>query len=95
MRRIVVAGLLIVGTMVALASTAAAAIQDPYGGGTLPTTTIRVGGEVVVRQGVDPALAFTGSSHTPSMVLIGLACVTIGLVLFVATRRRRVVLDRG
>jgi LPXTG-motif cell wall-anchored protein len=34
------------------------------------------------------ALAFTGSSDTPSYVLIGLAAVVVGAVLVVAARRR-------
>jgi LPXTG-motif cell wall-anchored protein len=35
------------------------------------------------------ALAFTGSSDTPSYVLIGIAAVVVGAVLVVAARRRR------
>ena len=34
------------------------------------------------------ALAFTGSSNTPSYVLIGLAAIVLGIVLVVAARRR-------
>jgi LPXTG-motif cell wall-anchored protein len=53
-------------------------------------------GEVVVRVDVKatetarPAasLAFTGSSDTPSYVLIGIAAVVVGAVLVVAARRR-------
>jgi LPXTG-motif cell wall-anchored protein len=56
-------------------------------------------GGIVVTQGAQvesQQLAFTGSSNsTPSMVLIGLAAVAVGLVLFVATRRRQTVLDRA
>ena len=43
-----------------------------------------VAGETVA---VGP-LAFTGSSDTPSYVLIGIAAVVIGAVLVVAARRR-------
>jgi LPXTG-motif cell wall-anchored protein len=54
-----------------------------------------VAGQVVVR--VTPAtvaaqtvtrLAFTGSSNTPTYVLIGLGAVIVGVVLVVASRRR-------
>jgi LPXTG-motif cell wall-anchored protein len=60
------------------------------------------GGEVVVRVtvAVSPAnvtkpaeqaaaLAFTGSSDTPSFVLIGIAAIVVGAVLVVAARRRK------
>jgi LPXTG-motif cell wall-anchored protein len=58
------------------------------------------GGEVVVRVEAEAAsvtkpapaaaaLAFTGSSDTPSFVLIGIAAVVVGAVLVVAARRRR------
>ncbi len=52
------------------------------------------GGDVVVRvksnQATKPAasLAFTGSSDTPSYVLIGIAAIVVGAVLVVAARRR-------
>jgi LPXTG-motif cell wall-anchored protein len=52
------------------------------------------GGEVVVRvksnTATKPAasLAFTGSSDTPSYVLIGIAAIVVGAVLVVAARRR-------
>ena len=59
------------------------------------------GGEVVVRVKVvtspataakpaaaAQALAFTGSSDTPSYVLIGIAAIVVGAVLVVAARRR-------
>jgi LPXTG-motif cell wall-anchored protein len=60
------------------------------------------GGEVVVRVNVAgnevvrppaaaataAALAFTGSSDTPSYVLIGIAAIVVGAVLVVAARRR-------
>jgi LPXTG-motif cell wall-anchored protein len=54
-------------------------------------------GEVVVRVNVAgnevtrpaaAALAFTGSSDTPSYVLIGIAAIVLGAVLVVAARRR-------
>ncbi len=38
------------------------------------------------------ALAFTGSSDTPSYVLIGIAAIVVGAVLVVAARRRSKVL---
>jgi LPXTG-motif cell wall-anchored protein len=37
---------------------------------------------------VESALAFTGSSNTPSYVLVGVAALVLGLVLVVAARRR-------
>jgi LPXTG-motif cell wall-anchored protein len=61
------------------------------------------GGEIVVRVTVEgataarpaaapaaaaKALAFTGSSDTPSYVLIGIAAIVVGAVLVVAARRR-------
>ncbi|HEY3670139.1 MAG TPA: LPXTG cell wall anchor domain-containing protein [Acidimicrobiia bacterium] len=54
------------------------------------------GGEVVVRVKANEAtksptaaaLAFTGSSDTPSYVLIGIAAIVVGAVLVVAARRR-------
>ena len=54
------------------------------------------GGETVVRvtvaanEAIKPAaaLAFTGSSDTPSYVLIGIAAIVVGAVLVVAARRR-------
>ena len=61
-----------------------------------PTTSCaRVGGEDVVRVAgatTDPsaaaALAFTGSSGTSSLVLVGLAAVVAGLALVLGLRRR-------
>jgi LPXTG-motif cell wall-anchored protein len=56
------------------------------------------GGEVVVRVTLEAeqvakppaaALAFTGSSDTPSYVLIGIAAIVVGTVLVVAARRRK------
>jgi LPXTG-motif cell wall-anchored protein len=55
------------------------------------------GGEVVVRVNVAAqevarpaaALAFTGSSDTPSYVLIGIAAIVVGAVLVVAARRHK------
>jgi LPXTG-motif cell wall-anchored protein len=54
------------------------------------------GGEVVVRVRANEAsrpapaaaLAFTGSSDTPSYVLIGIAAIVVGAVLVAAARRR-------
>jgi LPXTG-motif cell wall-anchored protein len=53
---------------------------------------VNVAGSEVTRPGATPAaaaaLAFTGSSDTPSYVLIGLAAIVVGAVLVVAARRR-------
>ena len=56
------------------------------------------GGDIVIRvkaaqaskqaAGAAGALAFTGSSDTPSYVLIGIAAIVVGAVLVVAARRR-------
>ncbi len=63
-------------------------------GAGLGADDVYVGGVVVTQ--APQALAFTGSSNsTPSMVYIGMGAVTVGLVLFVATRRRRSVLDQA
>jgi LPXTG-motif cell wall-anchored protein len=50
------------------------------------------GGQAVVPVQAPSAgqLARTGSSNTPSLVLIGIAALLVGLVLVVAVRRRRV-----
>ena len=48
--------------------------------------SIRVSKEEVIRPA---SLAFTGSSDTPSFVLIGAGAVVVGLVLVFAARRRR------
>jgi LPXTG-motif cell wall-anchored protein len=46
-------------------------------------TRINVAGETVARP-----LAFTGSSETPTYVLVGLGAIAVGLVFVVAARRR-------
>jgi LPXTG-motif cell wall-anchored protein len=56
-------------------------------------TEFNVEAQGAVRPPAEPAaaakqLAFTGSSDTPSYVLIGIAAVVIGAVLVVAARRR-------
>jgi LPXTG-motif cell wall-anchored protein len=70
-------------------------------GNAYTATCATVAGEVVVRVEVGAseatrpaatpaaALAFTGSSDTPSYVLIGIAAVVVGAVLVVAARRRK------
>jgi LPXTG-motif cell wall-anchored protein len=66
----------------------AAACADENG-----VTAFEVEGQGIVRPpaaAVTPAaqLAFTGSSDTPSYVLIGIAAIVVGAVLVVAARRR-------
>jgi LPXTG-motif cell wall-anchored protein len=56
-------------------------------------TVIRVKATEAAKPAVTPAaqaqaLAFTGSSDTPSYVLIGIAAIVVGAVLVVAARRR-------
>jgi LPXTG-motif cell wall-anchored protein len=75
-------------------------VNFTYGDGNAYTASCSTpGGEVVVRvktaTASNPgagntarALAFTGSSDTPSYVLIGIAAVLVGAVLVVAARRR-------
>ena len=65
----------------------AAACADENGITTFPIT---LKAEEVVRPPAAAAaqLAFTGSSDTPSYVLIGIAAVVVGAVLGVAARRR-------
>ncbi len=48
--------------------------------------TVTVGAQEAARPAA--ALAFTGSSDTPSYVLIGIAAIVVGAVLVVAARRR-------
>ena len=62
----------------------AAACADENG-----ITTFEVEGQGVTRPPTPAArLAFTGSSDTPSYVLIGIAAIVVGAVLVVAARRR-------
>jgi LPXTG-motif cell wall-anchored protein len=60
---------------------------------TYSTVCATVGGESVVRVRALGAqasrLAFTGSSHTSTMVLVAVAALVLGLVLVVGARRRR------
>jgi LPXTG-motif cell wall-anchored protein len=46
-------------------------------------------GQAVVPVQAPSALPRTGSSTTPSLVLIGVAAAVVGLVLLLAVRRRR------
>jgi LPXTG-motif cell wall-anchored protein len=57
--------------------------QDPSGHSEF---IVQLAGEQAQRAA---ALAFTGSSNTPSYVLIGVAAVALGTVLVIAGRRRR------
>jgi LPXTG-motif cell wall-anchored protein len=58
-------------------------VADCIGDAGLVVTRISVGGEIVVRP-----LAFTGSSNTPTYLLIGFGALAVGVVLVVASRRR-------
>lgn len=53
------------------------------------------GGQAVVPVQAPAAgqLPRTGSSNTPSLVLIGIAALVVGLVLVLAIRRRRAAVD--
>ena len=46
------------------------------------------GASVKAAEATKSSLAFTGSSNTPSYVLIGIAALVLGAVLVVAARRR-------
>jgi hypothetical protein len=84
-----------------LASVASAQTTTPT---TCPGYPICVGGVQVGRAGQiqvsaasssgSGSLAFTGSNHTLTYVLIALGLVAVGLVLVVATRRRAHILSR-
>jgi LPXTG-motif cell wall-anchored protein len=73
--------------VVVWASTAVAQTDYP------PTPTAGPGDVVPVRVPGAAAgeLPRTGGSNTPSLVLIGVAAVVVGLVLVLAVRRRRAV----
>jgi LPXTG-motif cell wall-anchored protein len=58
------------------------------GGETVVRVDVAVSPADVVRPNT-AALAFTGSSDTPSYVLIGIAAIVVGTVLVVAARRRK------
>jgi len=77
------------GTIVSLSLTAAyaGACATPAG---LPSVVVsaEVAGESVATGPAVAGLAFTGSSNTPSYVLIGIAALVLGAVLVVAARRR-------
>jgi hypothetical protein len=94
MRRLVV---MLTGAMVfvvgLLASTASAQTTYPIIIG--PGQVTRAGGSVQVSAASSGSLAFTGSNHTLTYVLIALGLVAVGLVLVVATRRRAHVLSRA
>jgi LPXTG-motif cell wall-anchored protein len=69
--------------------TATTDISASFGSAPYPLNACTtVSGHVVVA-GAVIALAFTGSSHTTTYVLIGVAAFVVGLVLLVAARRRR------
>jgi LPXTG-motif cell wall-anchored protein len=76
-------------------------VNYTFGGDGNAYVTGCTGGEIVVLEAANvtraaaapaasPALAFTGSSNTPSYVLIGIAALVLvlGAVLVVAARRR-------
>ena len=67
-------------------------INYTFGGSGNAYVTGCTGGEIAVLEAANAAnagaLAFTGSSNTPSYVLIGIAALALGAVLVVAARRR-------
>ena len=76
-----------------LVGTAAAAFAVDGYPPTVPPQDPVVKGEVVTRGGesASSGLAFTGSSHTLTYVLVAVALVAVGLALvFIARRRTRV-----
>jgi LPXTG-motif cell wall-anchored protein len=68
-------------SIVVAVATTTSGITVSFGTTYPPTACAGVG--VITHQ-----VALTGSSNTPSYVLIGLAAVVLGLVLVVAARRR-------
>jgi LPXTG-motif cell wall-anchored protein len=93
MRKLVV---VLTGAMVGLVGLLASAASAQTTGASGP---IVVGGQQVARSpvvsGNSSSLAFTGSSHLLTYVLIGLGLVVLGLLVVVATRRRAQVLQRA
>lgn len=75
------------GTVVSVGLTAAytGACATPEG---LPSVIVSAEQVQAAQAAQVAALAFTGSSNTPSYVLIGLAALVVGAVLVVAARRR-------
>jgi len=53
-----------------------------------PAPAVQVAGASASNVQVAGALAFTGSDHTPSLILISFGALSIGAVLVLATRRR-------
>jgi LPXTG-motif cell wall-anchored protein len=72
--------------------------SSAWGQSTYPPTPAGGGGEqvpgVVSQPSAGGTLPRTGASNTPSLVLIGVAALVVGLVLVLAVRRRRA-LARG
>jgi hypothetical protein len=94
MRKFVV---VLTGAVVGLVGLLASAASAQTTGASGP---IVVGGQQVARTGSvqvsgSSSLAFTGSSHLLTYVLIGLGLVVVGLLVVVATRRRAQVLQRA
>jgi hypothetical protein len=92
---IVILGGAFVALVGLLASAAAAQTTGASG------TTVVVGGQQVSRaaqtqvSASSGSLAFTGSSHLLTYLLVGLVAVVVGMLLVMATRRRAQVLQRA
>jgi LPXTG-motif cell wall-anchored protein len=69
--------------VVVWASTAGAQTDYP------PPTPTAGPGQAARVPGAEGDLAFTGSSNTPSLLIIGIAALVVGLVLVLAVRRHR------
>jgi LPXTG-motif cell wall-anchored protein len=54
-----------------------------------PPTPTAGPGQAARVPGAEGDLAFTGSSNTPTLLIIGIAALVVGLVLVLAVRRRR------
>ena len=93
MRKLVV---VLTGAAAALVGLMATAASAQTTGASGPTV---VGGQQVTRASapvqVSSSLAFTGSSHLLTYVLIGVGLLVAGLLLVMATRRRARVLQRA
>jgi LPXTG-motif cell wall-anchored protein len=57
-----------------------------------PPTPTAGPGQAVAQPGAAGQLPRTGASNTPSLLIVGIAAVVVGLVLVLAVRRRRAAL---
>jgi LPXTG-motif cell wall-anchored protein len=79
-------GVLFTGALLVVVWASTAGAQS----GDYPPPTPTAGpGQAARVPGAEGQLPFTGSSNTPSLILIGIAALVVGLVLVLAVRRHR------